>query len=805
MFAPVDHVDRVELNLTDTRAMVGNDLKLEATVWPWNASDRSVTWSSSNPAVATVDEKGIVRGVSAGTAVITVASRLDPTKKNTCTVTVESLPDKTLNGLVWDEDGQIWMSEFGIADLPNYTKLSTDLGNALASATMGQDGVIYAASLDAQSLKSSLYKLDPQTYEPTLIGPSYDGYVDLAPAPSLPGKSLAAAYSGSVLLVDATTGDYYEWFSLFSYSLVGIAYVGSQEFTDWGYDTVVDWYFIIDRMGYVYLLGFLEQDGAYYYLEHDQLAPGGIYTELGFEMDTGYFGSAYFDGEFLYFSAYKESWDNVTLMAVDVASDSRICYNLGTFDQGVWPVAGLMELDLPTLPDYLSVEMNSQPKAVEKTELAPLEASGSQVKTAGGLNAAASIEPMSFGKYEDEEEQITLELTNVGTAPNGKMTVEFDPEAMIFAGIDGHTEAFAYTVEEGKITVAFAAAAELPEDTVIATVHFAPRKSGQQTITITHTEALDEPCGKQEFVTVDVPACEHVYEEGKCKWCGEEEPNYVKWYSGTTSLNGTIDLNIYVLLSEDLVKADDTYVRFTYAGKTVDVPMAKAMYSPLDSALNRYRFSCPVYAKQLTDSVNVKFMKGDQMIGTELNYSVVTYCKNRINKSNDPAEVALCKALLNYGTASQQLFGYNTENLANESLSAADKVLKDVNASAYKYSVTGSEVGIKAKSATLMLEDVVKVRVYFTLTSNKTIDQYTFTIDGKVVTPSYNDRGYYVETDGIPAKDLEKMFEVQVGGITVKYGALSYVNSKVGGSNVLESNISKALYAYWQAAEALLG
>jgi sugar lactone lactonase YvrE len=110
MFAPVDHVDRVELNLTDTRAMVGNDLKLEATVWPWNASDRSVTWSSSNPAVATVDEKGIVRGVSAGTAVITVASRLDPTKKNTCTVTVESLPDKTLNGLVWDEDGQIWMS-----------------------------------------------------------------------------------------------------------------------------------------------------------------------------------------------------------------------------------------------------------------------------------------------------------------------------------------------------------------------------------------------------------------------------------------------------------------------------------------------------------------------------------------------------------------------------------------------------------------------------------------------------------------------------------------------------------------------
>ena len=161
--------------------------------------------------------------------------------------------------------------------------------------------------------------------------------------------------------------------------------------------------------------------------------------------------------------------------------------------------------------------------------------------------------------------------------------------------------------------------------------------------------------------------------------------------------------------------------------------------------------------------------------------------------------------MLNYGAASQQLFDYNTSNLANKSLSDADKVLANVNASAFKHDVSGSEAGIKAKSATLMLEDVVKVRVYFTLTGNKSIDQYTITIDGKKVTPQYNDKGWYVETDGIAAKDLEKMFTVKVGGITVKYGALSYVNSKVKGSNILEANISKALFAYWKAAEALLG
>ena len=198
-------------------------------------------------------------------------------------------------------------------------------------------------------------------------------------------------------------------------------------------------------------------------------------------------------------------------------------------------------------------------------------------------------------------------------------------------------------------------------------------------------------------------------------------------------------------------------------------------------------------------------MKGNTQIGKALNYSVVQYCENQIKKVTDPQELALYKAMLNYGAAAQQMFSHNLENLANASLSDADKVLPSVDASAYKYSISGKEDGIKAKSATLMLEDVVKVRVYFTLTGTKAIEDFTFTIDGQVVTPQYNDKGYYVETDGIAAKDLEKMFSIQVGGITVKYGALSFVNSKANGSNALEANISKALYVYWQAADSYLG
>lgn len=50
------------------------DFQLNATVLPANATDKTVTWTSSNPAVATVDGSGLVHAVAAGTATITAKS-----------------------------------------------------------------------------------------------------------------------------------------------------------------------------------------------------------------------------------------------------------------------------------------------------------------------------------------------------------------------------------------------------------------------------------------------------------------------------------------------------------------------------------------------------------------------------------------------------------------------------------------------------------------------------------------------------------------------------------------------------------
>lgn len=53
---------------------VGGTLNLSAEVLPADADTKSVRWSSSNPSFATVDQNGIVKGLSAGSVTITVTS-----------------------------------------------------------------------------------------------------------------------------------------------------------------------------------------------------------------------------------------------------------------------------------------------------------------------------------------------------------------------------------------------------------------------------------------------------------------------------------------------------------------------------------------------------------------------------------------------------------------------------------------------------------------------------------------------------------------------------------------------------------
>ena len=80
-------VDKTSLTMTE-----GDTQTLTVTVVPDNATDKSVTWSSSNAFVATVSSSGVVTAKTAGTATITVTTT-DGGLKATCAVTVEAIPE----------------------------------------------------------------------------------------------------------------------------------------------------------------------------------------------------------------------------------------------------------------------------------------------------------------------------------------------------------------------------------------------------------------------------------------------------------------------------------------------------------------------------------------------------------------------------------------------------------------------------------------------------------------------------------------------------------------------------------------
>ena len=88
----VTNIDVEEITAEDITMITGETATISYTVLPANATDASVTFTSANTAIATVDADGVVTGVSAGETTITIASVQNPEVITTITVTVTPNP-----------------------------------------------------------------------------------------------------------------------------------------------------------------------------------------------------------------------------------------------------------------------------------------------------------------------------------------------------------------------------------------------------------------------------------------------------------------------------------------------------------------------------------------------------------------------------------------------------------------------------------------------------------------------------------------------------------------------------------------
>jgi len=84
---PIIAVTGISLDKTTLSLSVGENYTLTATVTPTNATDRAVTWTSSNNSIASVDNNGKVTAIAAGTVTITAKAGNETA---TCTVSCTS-------------------------------------------------------------------------------------------------------------------------------------------------------------------------------------------------------------------------------------------------------------------------------------------------------------------------------------------------------------------------------------------------------------------------------------------------------------------------------------------------------------------------------------------------------------------------------------------------------------------------------------------------------------------------------------------------------------------------------------------
>ena len=150
-------VTSVSLNKTSLALTEQESFQLSATVSPDNASDKTVTWSSSNTAVATVSNNGLVTAVKEGSATITAKAG---DKTATCAVTISKkvipVTSVTLNktSLALTEQETFQLSASVSPDNATDKTVTWSSSNT-AVATVSQDGLVTAIAVGSATITAT--------------------------------------------------------------------------------------------------------------------------------------------------------------------------------------------------------------------------------------------------------------------------------------------------------------------------------------------------------------------------------------------------------------------------------------------------------------------------------------------------------------------------------------------------------------------------------------------------------------------------------------------------------------------------
>lgn len=153
------NVESITLDKTEGVLTVGNTVTVTATVTPDTATNASVTWSSSDETIATVDSEGKITAIAPGTATITATSDSNPDASAAYAVTVQA--------------------KKVVASTSTKTSSKSNSGNTGSSSNSG-------AAAAAPSNPAPAPVPDPAPVQPSEPAPAPDPQPDPAPAEPQP-------------------------------------------------------------------------------------------------------------------------------------------------------------------------------------------------------------------------------------------------------------------------------------------------------------------------------------------------------------------------------------------------------------------------------------------------------------------------------------------------------------------------------------------------------------------------------------------------------------------------------------------
>ena len=294
----------------------------------------------------------------------------------------------------------------------------------------------------------------------------------------------------------------------------------------------------------------------------------------------------------------------------------------------------------------------------------------------------------------------------------------------------------------------------------------------------------------------------------------------INYYVHSDVLEGCSDTSVVFskpVYSGDAIVGTESITVTDYATKSIN---GSTYYVFTYSDIKAYEMNTVISATIHTTKHNKKH------VGSTAEYSVAKYAYNMLGKeTTTPQLKTLLVDMLNYGTAAQIYFNYNTNNLINAGLSdeqqsLATQDMPELESRADKS--LGSEDSIKIKGISLSLEDRVEPNIYFTLGKHSIEDvcaRVRYDVNGETQTIIFDgtefveaNGGYKISLANFNATQMRTTFRVDfldktTGeriGDSYTYSIESYVVKHANRNDEL-SDLLIAMMKYGDSAKAFFG